>query len=192
MRQFEQLPQVFSMIDDLLKTPGTKIIAIDGNSGAGKSTLAFMIAERCDCNVFHMDDYYLSPSKKTEERLKEAGGNVDRERFQAEILYRIRSGECFTYHRYDCQRQTFFPSAKVCPKRLNLVEGVYSMHPELAPYYDLKFFLELDAAEQSRRILSRNGPRMHKRFLEEWIPLENQYFTELKIKESCDLIIKAL
>jgi len=42
--------------------------------------------------------------------------------------------------------------------------------------------------KQSLRILKRNGPIMHKRFLSEWIPLENRYFKEMKIQEQSDLV----
>ncbi len=30
---------------------------------------------------------------------------------------------------------------------------------------------------------------MYERFINEWIPMEEKYFKELKIKEKCDLII---
>jgi hypothetical protein len=78
----------------------------------------------------------------------------------------------------------------VIPKRLNIIEGSYSMHPTLIDSYDLKIFLHIGPEEQSLRILKRNGPMMHKRFLCEWIPLENEYFKEMKIPEHSDLVFK--
>ncbi|MFA5635453.1 MAG: hypothetical protein WCX60_01605 [Anaerovoracaceae bacterium] len=180
--------RIFKLVDELLITPGTKIIAVDGNSGAGKTFLGSLLAERYDCNLFHMDDYYLPPEKKTDARLAEAGGNVDRERFQEEVLDNIPLGVDFSYRKYDCRSQSYYPPTLVSPKNLNVVEGAYSMHPDLAPYYDLKLFLSLDEAEQSRRILKRNGALVHKRFLEVWIPLENHYFETLKIRENCDYV----
>jgi uridine kinase len=62
------------------------------------------------------------------------------------------------------------------------------MHPTLQDYYHLKIFMAIGEKEQSARILKRNGPVMHKVFLEKWIPLENEYFEKMKIKEKCDLI----
>ena len=186
---YREQQKVFELIDNLIGTPGTKIVAIEGNSGAGKTSLGSLLAERYDCNLFHMDDYYLPPEKKTGARLAEAGGNVDRERFKEEILDNIRQGGDFSYKKYDCKSQSYYPPVLVHPKELNIVEGVYSMHPDLAPYYDLTIFLSLDEAEQSRRILDRNGPLVHKRFLDLWIPLENRYFEELHIKENCDLVV---
>ena len=189
MEQTEKSHKVFFLIDGLLLIPGIKIIAIDGNAAAGKSSLALRIAEKYDCNVFHTDDFFLPPDKKTEQRLKEAGGNMDRERLAEEVLDKIRKYRAFSYSRYDCKLTAFLPPALVSPKRLNIVEGVYSMHPDLIRYYDLKIFLSLDKEEQSRRILHRNSAPMHKRFIEEWIPLEDRYFAEFNIKADSDLCI---
>ncbi len=189
MEQTEKSHKVFFLIDGLLLIPGIKIIAIDGNAAAGKSSLALRIAEKYDCNVFHTDDFFLPPDKKTEQRLKEAGGNMDRERLAEEVLDKIRRHRTFSYRRYDCKLTAFLPPTLVSPKRLNIVEGVYSMHPDLIRYYDLKIFLSLDKEEQSRRILHRNSAPMHKRFIEEWIPLEDRYFAEFNIKADSDLCI---
>ena len=52
--------------------------------------------------------------------------------------------------------------------------------------------MAIDEKEQSKRILKRNGPVMHKVFLEKWIPLENEYFEKMKIKEKSDLIYSIL
>ena len=42
------------------------IIAIDGPSATGKTTFAKNIKKHFDCNVFHMDDFFLPDEKKTE------------------------------------------------------------------------------------------------------------------------------
>lgn len=180
--------EVFRRIDSLMKTKERINIAIDGNSGAGKSTLASLIGNVYECNIFHMDDFFLTPDLKTEERLKEAGGNVDYVRFKNEVIDGINSGLEFQYHKYDCKQMLMGQPVSVTPQKLNIIEGSYSMHPNLIDNYDLKIFLHIDEKEQSSRILERNGAYMHKRFLCEWIPLENRYFEELKIQEQSDLV----
>ncbi len=181
------LNEICIHIDRLLLSSEPIVVAIDGNSASGKSTLAAQIAEKYECNLFHMDDYYLPCAKKTTERLEEAGGNVDRERFRHEILEGIKGGRSFFYRRFDCKKQSLSDFIKVTPKEINIIEGVYSMHPDLIGYYDLKIFLYIGGDEQNRRILARNGPIMFKRFTEEWIPLENRYFDRLRIKGKSDL-----
>ena len=50
-------------------------------------------------------------------------------------------------------------------------------------YWDLRFFCEIDPAEQLNRIRIRNGEAMCKRFKQEWIPKENAYFDTFGIRE---------
>jgi uridine kinase len=180
--------EVFHRIGNLLKMKSSVIVAIDGNSGSGKSTFAELIREKYDCNVFHMDDFFLTPVLRTPERLAEPGGNVDYARFKAEVITGLQSGVGFQYQVYNCSKQVLDHTIEVKPKSLNVIEGSYSMHPTLTEPYDLKIFLGIGSEEQSRRILERNGPILHQKFLNVWIPLENRYFEELKIRENCDLI----
>ena len=63
------------------------------------------------------------------------------------------------------------------------------MHPELASYYDLSVYLDIDAEYQKKRILKRNSPQFAKLFFERWIPMETVYFSETAVMERCDLVI---
>ena len=178
----------FARIDALLEIGKPVTLAIDGHSGSGKSTLAALLTEAYDCNVFHMDDFFLPPVRKTPERLGEPGGNVDYERFANEVMTGLKSGGAFSYRPYNCQTGDYKNSVTILPKALNIVEGVYSLHPLLADVYDLKLFLKTDAETQAARIRQRSGEAMFQRFISEWIPLENVYFDKLKIEQSCDLV----
>ena len=44
------------------------IVAIDGRCGSGKTTLAAKLQKQLHCSVFHMDDFFLRPEQRTEER----------------------------------------------------------------------------------------------------------------------------
>ena len=178
---------VYKGIDALLRQKDRVYIAVDGNCGAGKSSLAALTAGVYESNVFHMDDYFLTPELRTVDRLNETGGNVDYERFREEIAGGLKGGGAFSYRPYNCGTQRLEPPVRVTPKPVNIIEGSYSMHPTLIDLYDLKVFLSIGAEEQSRRILARNGAAMHKRFMTEWVPMENRYFAGMGIREKCDL-----
>ncbi len=179
---------LFCRLDRLLQTKDQVIVAIDGHCGAGKSSLANLLQKTYDCNVFHMDDFFLPAAMKTKERIQEPGGNVHYERFFLVVLAELLENRLFRYRPFNCASQSPEAEIAVTPKQLNIIEGAYSLHPALADAYDLKVFLEIDPEVQSQRILKRNGPAMHKRFISQWIPLENRYFQALKIKEQCDLV----
>ena len=172
------LESVIKQIDDLLTQKDTVIVAIDGKCTSGKTTLASKLAELYDCNVFHIDDFFLRPEQRTPERFAEVGGNVDYERFLEEVLLPLKSSKTFSYRPFDCSTFTLSDPVIVTPKRLNIIEGTYSHHPYFGNPYDLKILLTIDEETQRRRILDR-PVFLHKRFFEEWIPMENRYFAAL-------------
>ena len=182
--------KVLRVINNLLDNSekDTVWVAIDGPSASGKSSLGNFINDNFICNIFHMDDFFLPPEKKTAERLGEVGGNIDWERFEKEIIGNVNSGHNFTFNVYDCHSSSFFESGKVFQKKLNVVEGVYSMHPNLIDTYDYKIYLDIDSEKQKQRILNRSNEAKLNRFVNEWIPLENRYFEAANLKNRCDNI----
>jgi Uridine kinase len=173
-------------IEQMLRNRQSAIVAIDGPCGAGKSTLGKSLQEQFDCNLFHMDDFFLPIAGKTPERLKIPGNNVDRERFLAEVLLPLKERKPFAFRPFDCKAQALGGFVEVPVKTLNVVEGSYSHHPTLANHYDLKIFLDISPEAQRRRILERSGEEMLKRFVREWIPPENEYFTAFNITKNSD------
>ena len=174
------IEKITRQIDALLREKDFLIVAIDGKCTSGKTTLASKLAKVYDCNVFHMDDFFLRPEQRTPERFAEAGGNVDYERFREEVLLPLKSGKAFSYRPFDCSTFTLADPVAVTPKRLNIIEGTYSHHPYFGNPYDLKILLTVDEETQRQRILERPA-FLHQRFFEMWIPLEDQYFNELHL-----------
>ena len=175
-------------INMLLEEKNFVIVAIDGKCTSGKTTLASQLAEIYDCNVFHMDDFFLRPEQRTPERFAEVGGNVDYERFHEEVLLPLKSGKAFYYRPFDCSTFTLAAPVTVAPKKLNVIEGTYSHHPYFGNPYNLKILLTVDEEIQRQRILERPA-FLHKRFFEEWIPMENRYFEGFAISEKCHIIL---
>lgn len=163
-------------------------VAIDGPCTSGKTTLATVLQRHFGGNVLHMDDFFLRPEQRTPERFAEPGGNVDRERFEDEVLAPLAAGKIAQYRPWDCHTGDFAASRNVEPARLTIVEGSYSMHPALRGYYDLMICLTIDSGEQLRRLEARN-PRMLQRFIDEWIPLENRYFASTETRTAADMIV---
>ncbi len=183
----ESLEIISRRIDELLTRKDRVILAIDGSCTSGKTTLADMLARRYDCNVFHMDDFFLRPEQRTAERFAQAGGNVDYERFQEEVLLPLKTEKPFSYRPFDCGTMELAGPVAVEPKKLNIIEGTYSHHPFFGDVYDIKIYLTITPGLQRERILKR-PEFLHKRFFGEWIPMENTYFTQCRIREQSDLV----
>ena len=184
----ERLEIVKAHIAHYLEHHDTLTIAIDGSCTAGKTTLAAQLAEIFDCNVFHMDDFFLRPEQRTPERYAEVGGNVDYERFQEEVLLPLKSGEEFFYHPFDCKSFTLSDPVQVSVKKLNIIEGSYSMHPYFGEAYDLKILLTVDPELQHRRVLQRPA-FLQEKFFTLWIPMENRYLEQFRIADRADMIL---
>lgn len=164
------------------------IIAIEGSCTAGKTTLAAQLQESYDCNVFHMDEFFLRPEQRTAARYAEIGGNVDYERFREEVLQPLKAGLEFTYRPFDCKTFTLSPAVGLPVKRLNIIEGSYSMHPYFGDPYDLRILLTVTADTQRERILQRPA-FLHEPFFTRWIPMENKYLEIFRIAEKADIIL---
>ena len=183
---------ILARVEALLASNERVLIAIDGNCCAGKTTQSHRLGSLLDANVFHLDDYFLQPHMRSQERLSQPGGNVDAERFLSQVLLPASRGEQATVQKYDCHADALLAPVLVSPKRVAIIEGAYSLHPLLAPYYTLKLFCRIDPALQETRILARNGAEALVQFRERWIPLENKYFEALDILSQCDLVIDAV
>lgn len=177
---------LINRIDVLLKSGKRIVIAIDGNCAAGKTTLASIMEKTYDCNVFHMDDFFLRPEQRTAERYAEPGGNVDYERFQQEILLPLKNGSGFDYRPFSCKTFSLCEPVSVIPKALNIVEGTYSFHPYFEDPYDLRIFLSVSPQVQKERIWQRPH-HLVDRFFTDWIPMEKRYFDEFQIQEHSDI-----
>lgn len=181
---------LFTEIDKRLEK-GNVRFAIEGGSASGKTTLSAILTDIYDCTLFHMDDFFLRPEQRTPQRFAEIGGNIDRERFLEEVLLPLSRGENISYRKFDCSSMNIGERVEEVPKKLVVIEGAYSMHPQFRQYYDFSVFLDISSQLQKERILRRN-PNMAQRFFEQWIPLERKYFSGMDIKEQCDMNINII
>ncbi len=167
------------------------VISIDGNSASGKSTLAENLANLLNGEVVHCDDFFLPQEMRTDKRLSEIGGNIHYERLKEEVIDKLRKPTVISYKAYNCQNSSF-KNKFLMNKKVVIVEGAYSSHPYFENYADFKIFLKVNEETQKERILKRNGEEMLKRFTDEWIPKENEYFKKFKIEEKADIILRSV
>lgn len=181
---------IVSRIDSLLSEKEPVIIAIDGRCGSGKSTLGKLLAEHYNCDLLHLDDFFLRPEQRSEKRLATPGENVDHERFLKEVLLPIKQNGAAEFRPFDCKTQSLKSPVSISAGRILIVEGSYCLHPNLREFYDLRIFITVSKAEQLKRIAERSGEAAAERFKNIWIPLEESYFTHYDIQNLCDITIE--
>ena len=169
------------------------LVVFDGPCGSGKTTLAGVLGKLLDTTPVPMDDFFLPPELRTPERFGEPGGNVHRERFEDEVLGSLLRGGDICWQRFDCG--TFELHDRRIPRaEVAVIEGSYSHHPAFQEAYQklnaLRVFVDVDAAEQLRRIEKRD-PELMQMFQSRWIPLEKNYFEAYDIRGGADVIIQS-
>ncbi len=182
---YVNLLPVLSAIDRAMKKQPRLRVAIDGPCASGKSTLGKTLQEIYGCPLIHMDDFFLRPEQRTPERLAQPGGNVDYARFAKEVLAPLLTDRTFSYRPWMCQHSRFGAEIAVPSAPLTVVEGSYSLHPDLRDAYHLRIWVEARPEVRRQRLLERGGPECLDRFEQLWIPLENHYFSVCGVADVC-------
>ena len=181
--------EAVALMEERLQKTERLVVALDGMSCSGKTTFAGELANRFGGSVVHMDDFFLPRDRFTEEIQALPGGNMDRERFRAEVLSPLAAGKDFAYTPFSCQLQALLPDQVPVSGRLVVVEGAYALLPDWGEYWDLALFLQVSEEEQQGRLLLRNGAKGMVPFLTRWIPREESYFAACAVKDRCDEIV---
>lgn len=179
---------VLHRIQTIAKYGKPAIAAIDGRCGSGKSGLAALISQTFDCNIFHMDDFYLPAAGRKSDWEEVPGGNMDFKRFEREVLKPVKAGESVSYRPYDCRTGEMRDAVETPFKPVTIVEGSYSHHPDIHAMYDFKVFLTCSKTVQASRLKQREGARFSS-FEKRWIPMEERYFERFGILEDAALCI---
>lgn len=186
-RSFIRLIPVMLAVKNALKTKVNVVAAIDGRCASGKSTAAELLSQAFNgAPVIHMDDFFLPPELRREDRYAEIGGNVHYERFCSEALPNLAAHRAFAYRRFDCSKMALGETVNVPESEITIVEGVYSLHPRFGDYADVRVFCDIEPREQLRRLYIRDGDYAEV-FRDKWIPLEERYFADGSVLSGCDV-----
>jgi len=172
------------------RTGARLFVALDGAGGAGKSTLARGIEEAfAGCvSIVRCDDFYhpLHDAQLSAEEAYER--SFDWCRLRDEALWPLRAGQVATYRRYDWTGDGLAESVEVEPREIVIVEGVFSMRPELRSMMDLAIFIETPREERIRRMTSRAQPSTS--WMDQWLAAEDWYLNSVAPRRDADLILE--
>lgn len=185
----EYLLPIIEQAETIVHQAGRCILVLDGMAAAGKTTAAEHLSARWNAPVVHMDDFFLPPELRAEERLAQHGGNVHYERFSEEVLPALKTGAPFSYRVFDCSVMDFAGTRDISAAPMVIVEGAYSMHPVFEKYWDLAVFFTVDPEEQKRRIIARGGEEVWPMFRNRWIPMENAYHAAFDIPCRANIVL---
>ena len=180
---------VTDSIEKYLANHKNMVVAIDGRCGAGKTYLSKHLEDIFECNVIHIDDFFLPFELRTEKRMSEVGGNIHTERFLKEVINPLMCNDIVSYRPYICKTGEFSDEISFKPDSLTVIEGTYSCLPDLAEFYDLKIFVDVSDEARKCRLKKRCDVKEYRNFENIWIPREEVYFKKCNTRELCDLVI---
>jgi len=175
------------------RTSARLIAGIDGAGGAGKSTLARGISEAFveRVSIIRCDDFYRPLTAAQYSRLnpQQAYENYfDWRRLRDEALIPLREGKLARYQRYDWSTDAPAEWIEIEPRELVLVEGVFSMRPELRPLLEVAIFIETPRDERMRRMLARAQDNTS--WMDRWMAAEDWYLEHVAPHRHADLVIE--
>lgn len=166
------------------------VVAIDGMSAAGKSTFAEQLEGQLDAAVIHGDDFYRDMPERARRELSAVEG-VDRyfdwERLREEALLPLRQGRAAAFRPFDWARgEGLADVVTIEPRRVVVIEGVYSARPELRDLVDLAVLVETSTDERQRRRRTRHDAHDWEY---RWDAAERFYFASVRPRDEFDVVV---
>lgn len=155
----------------------TRLVAIDGPGGAGKSTYAARLAEACDAQVVHTDDFasWDNPIHWWP-------------RLEEQVLRPIAANQAARYQRYDWNRRTFAEWHTVAPGGVLILEGVSSARAAVRDRLSFSVWIETPRQIRLLRGLARDGNDAEKLW-ERWMSDEDAHFATDRTREHADAVV---
>ncbi len=183
--------KVLALLEGATVAGRTTLAAIDGLGGAGKSTLAAQIAEEIERSaVVSVDDFYrpITASARAELGPKDGYDRYfDWKRLRDDVLVLLSRGSRARYRRYDWATGRLAEWQEVEPGGLVIVEGVYSMRPELRPFYAATVYVDTPRDRRLERMRNRGNEDVS--WLDHWMAAEDWYEEHERPKEHADLVV---
>lgn len=180
------LETVINAIDRLKESKQPLLVAVDGDCCSGKTTLAKDLVAHYQCNIIHIDDFYLPLSMRSKERFEQPGRNIHWERLLKDVFIPLKNDEYVSYAKFLPETKKFSEPVVLEKNPITIVEGTYCLLPELRPYYDLILNLKLEKTTQYERIAQRETEEKVNEFKNIWIPKSEVYFDLYQTKKLAD------
>lgn len=169
-------------------------VGIDGEGGAGKSTLAHDLAQYLALSVAVVqgDDFYRdTPADEKSQLTPEEGYKeyFDWRRLESEVISSTRNGATtLRYQRYDWNKARMGEWAEMPMPEVVIIEGVYSLRPELRYAFDVSVFI--NTSESTRLLRQENRGENSRFWINRWTAASAFYVTSEGPWEWVDFLLE--
>ena len=166
--QYEELVE---QIEDLCCMFNAFAIAIDGMSCAGKREIANHLSKKYGAPVIHMSDFVLPLEERPKGWENTPGGEIDFERFDAEVVQKWLKQKPIVYDIRDEKTGELTDRIALPDGQIYIIEGTYCLHPAILDFYDLRLFVRVPEENRVERAKAAGVT-----LTEDALGRENQYF----------------
>ena len=167
-----------SYIDSLYnKTSDKLLIALEGRCGSGKTTISNLLS---NVTIIHVDDFF---DEKKKQRL-----DYDR---LVKLLNKLKSakvGEKIEFDAFSCSDWSYHKK-EITVNKIIVVEGVYSYSEEVREFFDEVVFSVISKEVQLERLTNRENEFYLQKYLNVWIPREEEYYNTFDFVSNANILI---
>ena len=160
----------FDAVLVLLRKRPRGLVAIDGLPVSGKSTLAERLENELGAVTVYLDDFVRPESEWRGVVTPVFPFPYFRYGEFLATVATLAPGEVARYRRYNWETGRLDLWREVRPEGLVIIEGVSALHPDLAPLYDTRFWVESDAATTLEASLARGVGDWEREWRELFMP----------------------
>jgi uridine kinase len=183
-----ELSRPYSSFDEILaavrsaagqRSDSTLLVGIDGAGGSGKSTLAKNLSEAIEnATVIHIDDF-ADWSDDSNWKLST---------FTERVLKPLFAGITSKHQRYDWPTDSLGEWFEIPPTGVAIVEGVTAMRADLRGYWRVTAWVDCPRELRLERGVARDGEAMRSKWVDLWMPGEDEYFERDRPEEHAQFI----
>ena len=163
------------------------LIAISGFGGSGKTTIAEALAKLLDSSyVIHIDDF-IAKEKVLKDPFDK--GAFDRDRLEKQVLVPASQGKPARFQKFLWADNKLSNFHQVPAVDYLIVEGISVYHPNIAAYYDLRIWVDVDLDIAAERGQNRDRGNENERMWDFWKDNDQKYSDKYQPREHADIII---
>lgn len=187
----DDVAQILNTVNNCSGSGKTKLVAIDGLAGAGKSTLATRICQTLDKVVTVRADHFYKPIGQSQQNhLKPRDKYLqyfDWQRLLDTVMLPVLGGSEARYQYHDWADDTIVGWRSVTPENLVIIDGVFTIRPELRSFYSATVFIDTPREQRLERLLSRSYDDIS--WIEHWTSAEDWYTSNIQPAKYADIIL---
>lgn len=152
------------------------VVAIDGPGCSGKTTLADSLGALTDSVVLATDDFHAPPSWPIE-----ADSPLPYRRWRSLVasFQSLCRGAVAVIEPFDWQTRSLLPPKVIVAAPLIVVEGIASLHPDIAALAQLRVWVDCHAYTLLARVAQRDGQAIAGGWAR-YVAFEQEYLTQFR------------